>query len=230
MTRLSLFLVAGVSALALTSAVQAADLIIEEPVVGVVDVGGNWDGPYIGVFAGYGWGEADHTAAGGVGPLPVGGNDIDLTGWLLGVTAGANVNVSDGVILGIAGDLAWANKTGEIEGGAFDGTTHTVNWEGSLRGVLGFDGGAFMPYVTAGVAFANATRHTELFGGLDADASHIGWTAGAGVQIAATEDLAIDLQYRYSDFGAQVYDFSAGTDPEIALTQHQFTVGLNWQF
>src|SRR5690606_3654240 len=101
---------------------------------------------------------------------------------------------------------------------AFDGTTHTIDWQGSLRGIVGFDGGAFLPYLTGGLAFANATRHSPLFGGEDADATHIGWTVGAGVKFAVTDNMNIDLLYRYSDYGAQVYDFTSGTDPEIALT------------
>ena len=57
MTRFALLLAAGVSALTLASAAQAADLIISQPApVGVVNVGGNWDGAFIGVFAGGGWG------------------------------------------------------------------------------------------------------------------------------------------------------------------------------
>jgi len=231
MTRLSLFLVAGVSALALTSAVQAADLIIEEPVVGVVDVGGNWDGAYIGAFIGGAWGTSDHAndPADMAGFCLPDGCDMDISGLLAGVTVGANFTVSDGVVAGIAGDIAWSDVSGAENFGGFD-TTHTINWQGSVRGVLGFDGGAFMPYLTGGLAFANAT-HTIDFGGiLEADATHVGWTVGAGVAIAATEDIVIDLQYRYSDFGEQTYNEGAPVEPIFGLTQHSVTAGVNFLF
>ncbi|CAN7619066.1 porin family protein [Devosia sp. LjRoot16] len=231
MKHITTILLATVAAAGLMSSAYAADLIIEEPAeVGVVDVSGSWDGAFIGGFIGAGWGTADHTAAGGVGPVPVGGNDIDLSGWLLGVDAGFNATVGSGIVIGVVGDIAWADIGGEIEGGAFDGTTHTIDWTGSLRGRLGFDGGAFLPYLTAGLAVAHAERFSPLFGGIEADATHVGWTVGAGVEFAVSEELSIDLLYRYSDYGAQTYDFSAGTDPEIDLSTHTIQAGLHWNF
>jgi len=233
MKTLAISLLAGTALVGFASASYAADLIIEEPAaeVGIVDVSGSWDGPFIGVFAGWGAGTADHTAAGGVGPLPVGGNDVDLSGWFIGVNAGANFTVSEALVLGIVGDIAWADITGEIDGTLFDGTTHTIDWQGSVRGIVGFDGGAFLPYLTGGLAFAHAERESPLGPQPNvADATHVGWTVGAGVKFAVTEDMNIDLLYRYSDYGAQTYDFPSGTDPEIALTTHTVQVGLNWQF
>jgi len=232
MNRITLALLAGVATLGFVSSTYAADLIVEAPAAPMMAAAsGNWDGPFIGVFAGYGWGEADHTAAGGPpGPLPVGGNDMDLSGWLVGVNAGANFTLTDGIVAGVVGDLAWSNIGGEITGGAFDGTTHDINWLGSVRGRLGFDGGAFMPYLTAGLAFANATRHTDLGAGEDVDATHIGWTVGAGVEFAVADNVSLDLQYRYTDYGAQTYDFAGPNDPEVGLTTHAVTLGVNWGF
>ena len=56
-----------------------------------------------------------------------------------------------------------------------------------------------------------------------------GWTVGAGVEFAATEDLSVDLQYRYSDYGDADYTFGIFTN-SLGLTSHQVTVGLNWGF
>jgi outer membrane immunogenic protein len=227
MNRIALTLLAGAAALGFASSTQAADLIVDYAPMspGVVDVSGDWDGPFVGVFGGYGMGDADHVS----GP---GTNDLELSGWLLGVNAGVNFTLTEGIIAGVVGDIAWSDIGGEITGGAFDGTEHTINWQGSVRGRIGFDGGAFMPYLTAGLAFANATRHTDLFGGDDADATHIGWTAGAGVEVAVAENVSLDLQYRYTDLGEQEYVWPdiAATDPTIALTTHALTVGLNFSF
>jgi outer membrane immunogenic protein len=232
MKHITTILLATVAAAGLMSSAYAADLIIEEPAeVGVVDVSGSWDGAFIGAFVGAGWGLADHTAAGGVGPLPVGGNDVDLSGWLLGVDVGFNATVGSGIVLGVVGDIAWSNISGEIDGTLFDGTTHTIDWMGSLRGRVGFDGGAFLPYLTGGLAFAHAERDSPLGPQPNvADATHIGWTVGAGVEFAVSEELSIDLLYRYSDYGAQTYDFPSGTDPEIDLTAHTIQAGLHWNF
>ncbi|HEV2515359.1 MAG TPA: outer membrane beta-barrel protein [Devosia sp.] len=240
MKHITTILLATVAAAGLMSSAYAADLIIEQPMaeVGVVDVGGNWDGPYIGVFGGYGWGFADDDASQGGFGMAVDGNDIDLAGGLVGVVVGANFAVSDGVVAGIAADLAWANIGGDIDPAlpglnpAYIGSSHTINWQGSLRGVLGFDAGSFMPYLTAGLAVANAERYTPIGATETVSATHVGWTIGAGAQVAVTDDLSVDLQYRYSDFGEATYDWTppAATDRVVGLTTHALTVGLNWNF
>lgn len=225
MKHITTVLLATVAAAGLMSSAYAADLIIEEPApIGVVDVGGNWDGAYIGVFVGAGWGLADHTSL-------VPGNDLDLSGWKLGVTAGADFTVSEAIVLGIAGDIAWSNISGEDDT-LFGDPTHTINWDGSLRGRIGFDGGAFLPYLTAGVAFANATRTTESGGGDEVSNTHVGWTAGAGVEFAVAENVSVDLQYRYTDLGEEQYVWPniVAADPVIDLNTHAVTVGLNWRF
>lgn len=229
--KFALVVSAAALAAALVTPSMAADLIIEEPVYtpGVVEVGGDWEGVYLGVFIGGASGESDHDPATIPNPgffLTPEGNDIDVSGYMVGATVGVNTYLTEGVVGGIAADIAWSDISGTGVDDDWD-LEHTINWQGSLRGVLGFDGGAFMPYLTGGLAVANATR--EDFDADDsASATHLGWTVGVGVQIAATEDLAIDLQYRYSDFGSQTYDY--GSEPEIGLTQHAVTAGLNWKF
>ncbi|KQU98913.1 outer membrane protein [Devosia sp. Root105] len=216
MARFIALLVASVSlaALAATS-VHAADLIIDTPAEpGVVDVGGNWDGAYVGVFGGYGTGDFEINDSGFL---------FDFDGWLLGVAVGANFAVADGIVAGVVGDIAWSNIA--IDPADFGGNEYNVDWVGSLRGRLGFDGGAFLPYLTAGLAVA---------GGESVDppvsdtAVHVGWTAGAGVEFAVADNLSVDLLYRYSDYGTATYDL--GPDFDIDFQTHQVSAGLNWRF
>ncbi|HEY0919142.1 outer membrane protein [Devosia sp.] len=219
MTRFAISLVAGVSALAIASAAQAADLIIEQPAVGVVETtSGGWEGAFVGVFAGYGWGTATQAITDDV----FDGDELDLSGWLVGADFGYNFYLSDGIVAGVVADIAWSDIGGEDTG--YD-TTVGIDWAGSVRGRLGFDGGAFMPYITGGLAMAGATA--DYSGDSDSNV-HVGWTAGAGVEIAATEDLSIDLQYRYSDYGTQTYEIVP--DADLSLTNHQVTAGLHWNF
>ena len=214
-----------------TLSAQAADLIVEEaePVVGVVDMGGDWDGPYIGVFGGYGWGLADHTNSG----FNADGADADLSGWLLGVKAGANFTVGSGIVAGIVGDVAWSDISGTYANAPVIGdSTNTINWQASLRGILGIDAGAFMPYLTAGLAVAQATHEVEFFEPeLSVDATHVGWTVGAGVEVAVAENVSLNLEYRYSDYGSAEYDHESIFDPpEFDLTAHAITAGVNFHF
>lgn len=240
MKHITTILLATVAAAGLMSSAYAADLIIEEPVaeVGVVDVGGNWDGAYVGVFAGGGWGTVDHT-----GVLPglfdEPGADLDISGWLVGVRAGADFTVSDGIVLGVVGDLAWSNLSGE---GLFEDTnfgiddafvTYELDWQGSIRGRLGFDGGAFLPYLTAGVAFGHLNHTISLEGNpaTEGDGTLIGWTVGAGVEVAVQENVSLNLEYRYTDLGEKTIDMGLGVnDPSFAVTSHTLTAGVNFRF
>lgn len=230
MNRIAIALLAGVATLGFVSSTYAADLIVEAPEVmpGIVDVSGSWDGPYIGVFGGYGWGTADHIAD--AGPCSPEGCDVDMDGWLLGVTAGANFTVSDGFILGVAGDIAWSNVEGSDDS-IVGPISNGVDWEGSLRGVAGFDGGSFMPYVTAGLAVAHAWHESTLGDG-EGDATHMGLTAGVGVAVAVAENVTLDLQYRHSWYDEQEYDMDAAPipNPVFGLSTDRITAGINFNF
>ncbi|WP_176730415.1 outer membrane protein [Devosia insulae] len=223
MNKPMLLLAAGVSAQAISSA-SAADLIIDTPVeAGVVQASGNWDGAFIGVFGGYAWGELS------VDDAPPGLLTPEPAGWLLGVNAGANFTLDNGIVLGVVGDIAWADIKDTLVQPPFGSVTSTLDWQGSLRGRIGFDGGAFLPYLTAGLAVAHNNVEAVGLGAGEDDAIHAGWTAGAGVELAATENLSVDLAYRYSDYGNADYTTGGGTG-ELHLTAHQVTVGLNWGF
>lgn len=217
---------ASVSLLAIAPA-MAADLIIDEEMVspGVIEVGGNWEGVYLGAFVGGASGTFDEEEDDWFADED---DSIGLSGWLVGVNAGANFYIADGIVGGIVGDLAWSDISGGLyEGDAFDEYSYVINWQGSLRGKLGFDAGAFMPYLTAGLAFANG--EFERYGLTESDSqTHLGWTVGAGVEIAATEDLSIDVLYRYSNYGEKEY-FGV-SDLPLSLDTHAVTVGLNWKF
>lgn len=207
------------SALAITSNAYAADLIIDEPVMaGVVDVSGSWDGPFIGVFGGYGWADYSDSVD----------YEFPMDGWLVGAAVGANFTVTDGIIAGVVGDIAWSDISGLDDPGAGDYIA-SIDWAASLRGRIGFDGGAFMPYLTGGLAVAGVSvDETDAGNGTD-NATHVGWTAGAGVEIAATDSLSIDLLYRYSDYGTQTYNVDVD-EYDASISAHQFTIGLNLAF
>ena len=222
MNRISLTLLAGVAVLSMASATQAADLLIQQPASpGFIDMGGSsggWDGAYVGGFVGFGWG----TVLDDDGVIGLGDDEMDLSGWTVGATLGANFTVAPGFILGAAGDLAWANYNGYDDVTDFD---YEVNWTGAIRGKAGFDGGAFMPYLTAGLAFAGATGDIT---GDENSQVHFGWTAGAGVEVAVVDNVSLDLQYRYTDYGTADYDLPG--DPTLDLNTHAVTGGVNFKF
>ena len=201
MRQLSLALLLGTALL--SSQALAADLIVDTPVEpGVVTASGNWDGAYIGVFGGYASGELTEVASG-----------FEIDGWLVGFAAGYDVYLADNIVGGLVADIAWNDIAEEAE-------LFTSDWNGSLRARLAYDAGAFLPYVTGGLAFANGYDSFT-----DVTETLWGWTVGAGVEVAVSEQLSVDLQYRYTDYAAS--DFGLY---EIGAQTHSATVGLNWRF
>lgn len=202
-------LVIGLLATTATTSAMAADLVID-PVYAPAAAVSNWDGFYLGVFGGYGWGTVNSF-----------GIDSDIDGGLAGGAVGANFTFSDLIVAGIVADVAWSNISG-VTGGA----DVTLDWAGSLRGRVGYNGGAFLPYLTGGLAVAGASL--DILGDSTSE-TWAGWTVGAGVEFAATENLSIDLLYRYSDYGDRDITLNGITEP-VSLATHQVTVGLNWAF
>src|SRR5690606_16004754 len=130
--------------------------------------------------------------------------DYDLSGWLAGVNIGANFTVTDGIVAGVVGDIAWSGIT--------DDDIVDIGWTGSLRGRLGFDGDAFLPYLTAGLAVAGVDFDGE-------SQTHFGWTVGAGVEFAVADNVSLDLLYRYSDY--QELEYFAPDGDGFSLDTHQ---------
>jgi outer membrane immunogenic protein len=162
----------------------------------------DWAGAYVGVNGGYGWG----TVSGG-------GASASTSGWFVGGQVGYNFHLSNTLVGGVEGDLAWTNEAATIAG-----MSYRTNWDGSVRGRLGVDLDGILPYAEAGVAFANATLNGNT-------ATHTGWTAGAGVEFKLADQVSANLEYRYSDYGSQTY---AGTS--YTVTDSTARVGVNYHF
>ncbi len=178
-----------------------------------------WDGYFVGGFGTWGTGQMYE---GTPGP----GGNILVDGWGAGVTVGGNMYLWDSIIVGVEADVAWTNFTGSRPDGP-ETVTHTVNWMGTARAVLGYDAGMFMPYLTGGPAFVQATRTTTDGAPNSANAMHFGYAVGGGVQVAVTDSVILDFRYLYSEYFPAVYDWSGvGTNPTIGPEVNTLTVGI----
>jgi outer membrane immunogenic protein len=182
---------------------------------------------YLGVHGGYGWGESDHD---GAPPNFPDGYDDDLSGWLAGAQAGVNFTLggNGGVFVGVEVDGTWSDIDGTLATGGLPGDiTHDIDWFGSARAKLGVDMDGFRPYVTGGFALASITREAE-FGTSDTNVQG-GWTAGLGVDIPVAEQVSLNLEYRYSDYGSAEFD-TGGIPATVATTAHTVRAGINFEF
>lgn len=216
-------LLASVALAALAAAPAfAADAIVEEPIVDL-PVGFSWTGAYIGIQGGYSWGDVDRDT----GAFQ---NSYDADGFLGGVHVGYNYQFTNNLVVGVEGDMEWAGLDGDDAGvgGTVDETD--FNWQGSVRGRLGYAIDRLLVYGTGGVAFASIDHNNAGGVPVSNQETYTGWTAGAGVEYAFTDNLTTRLEYRYADFGSE--DFApAGLAPfSTDITTHTVRVGLSYKF
>jgi len=92
-------------------------------------------------------------------------------------------------------------------------TAHS-KWGGSVRGRFGYAADRALLYVSGGAAFVStetAIPFTGIsIGGAD---TRVGWTVGAGVDYAFTNNWFTGIEYRYSQYEAKSFVLS-DTDPE----------------
>jgi outer membrane immunogenic protein len=99
----------------------------------------------------------------------------------------------------------------------FNGDTLNVNakasldWLGTTRGKIGFvvtPDNRLMIYGTGGVAYGGGSSHFNVYDSVynaywsgNPSSSRVGWTAGAGVEYALTNNWLIGAEYLYADLG-----------------------------
>lgn len=245
--------------LASTSIAAAADMpartYTKAPVVSPAF---NWTGFYVGVHAGYGWGNSKSVATNGTLPFPAGSvTSNDLDGWLAGGQLGYNYQFSPNWLIGIEGDMAGTGIKGSTSGfstvGGFTTTRFQtsnldVNWLATVTGRLGYVAGPALLYVKGGVAFGefsansrtvNPAAGNALIATSNGGETRTGWTVGAGAEWAFAGNWSTKIEYNYVDFGTDsisrdvTYFVGAGPNPllrDASTHLHLVKVGLNYRF
>jgi outer membrane immunogenic protein len=216
----------GLLAATAVSSAMAADLIVDEPTADVAASSYDWNGAYIGAFAGYGAGTTTFDFL--YYPSSV---DIDTSGWLVGGTVGANFQ-NGNFVLGVEGDVAWSDigNTEFCPNPSYD-CSSSIDWLATLRGRAGFAADAVLLYATAGLAVGGVTSDTTYNG--EFSSTHFGWAAGFGAEVGVTEDVSIKAEYLYVDLGTQTdddYILDPNPPVDVSPVAHTAKVGVNFHF
>lgn len=201
----------------------------------------NWGGIYFGINGGYGFGSSTwNTPLGSSGSFAV-------DGGMVGGTLGFNYQISQ-FVLGIEGDFDWQNLRGAGTStavcGPVQGCDTSSNWIGTFRGRVGWAMDRIMLYGTAGGAVTDiraATGSTFPVGGSPVWTSNaeLGWTAGAGVEGAITDNITVKAEYLFADFekGACTGTSSCGGTPpnnfsgsSVSFYENMIRAGINLKF
>lgn len=226
----SLFL-SGMAVLALgATAARAADVPAYEPAPAVQAPvpSFTWTGPYVGLQAGYAWGDADNRVNGrSPGTSP--------DGVVAGAFAGYNHQFDNSpIVLGVEADINLSDLDARRRTAGFTGVGDTrisndSSFSGAVRGRIGYAFDRFLVYGAGGLAFAD--HEVKARGGASGsdDTIAVGWTVGGGVEAAITDNVTARVEYRYSDYGTDTFSV-AGSRMKSDLTDNRVMLGVGYKF
>jgi outer membrane immunogenic protein len=203
-----------------------------EPIAPVV-VPFTWAGFYVGADVGYSWSQTDSDFS-GAGLLPAAPFSLspDGDGVVGGVFVGYNAQFNQ-IVVGLEADIEAASNSGDdtatVLGVPFTASVDK-NWQGSVRARLGYAIDNFLPYITGGVAFGDFDLKYSTPGLSVSDSkTFTGWTIGAGLDYAFTQNLIGRLEYRYTDYGDDNLTAFGITD-KVDIKDSTVRVGIAYKF
>ncbi|QQM29163.1 porin family protein [Martelella lutilitoris] len=218
-----LVVLAGGPSLAADLAVTAPAPVYQEVYVEEEEL--PWDGPYLGLRGGYDWTQVRGTISGASGSSSWSNG---IAGPIVGAFAGYNFQFDNNLVAGaeVDGDYTF-DMSQYVAGGV--SRNHGINWGGSLRGRIGYSLGNALIYGTAGAAVAN------FYLGTGSKRPHeviYGYTVGAGVDYAFTENVFARLEYRYTGYPSADFSryFGKGNTADQETSSNTVTAGLGVKF
>ncbi|MBM6582968.1 porin family protein [Microvirga sp. BT689] len=127
-------------------------------------------------------------------------------------------------MLGLETDIQYADIGGDTSIPGLDSDDNDDNWFGTVRARVGYAFDRALVYATGGLAYGKISN-----GFSNSDDTSVGWTLGAGVEYAFTDNLTAKVEGLYVNLEQDDDDLSvtAGSD------ETEFSViraGLNYKF
>jgi outer membrane immunogenic protein len=214
----------------------------------------DWSGFYVGAHVGYAWGDEHDNLSVVMGALA---DQYNVSGVIGGGHVGYNWQFQQ-TVFGLEADLDGSGVRGSR---AYDNFSNTRvyemrgdlsmqnNWQSSIRARLGIAQNDWLFYVTGGVAIADvdstlnvartnvtACEGICVFTNVRSSDSHVltGWTAGGGIEHAFAPHWTGRVDVRYTDFGAQTFNFVANGNLPVPTRVHfdqvSSTIGVSYKF
>lgn len=219
-------MLASAVAIAAVSGAHAADAIVyEEPAPVAAIPAFSWTGGYVGGQIGYGWGKSRFDVL-------LNGYELKPRGFLGGVYAGYNFDLGNSVVLGVDADVTYNDVNKKIDTGLETLKTE-LRWSGAVRARAGYAVDRFLPYIAGGVAFGQVKNNysvSALNRSFSDKNTLTGWTIGAGVDYAATDNLIVRLEYRYTDYGRKDFDFGGASSIRNKFKTNDVRLGIAYKF
>src|SRR4051812_7841396 len=210
---------AGLALLATTGWAGAADMGAPGPYTRTAAIapGYSWSGLYVGAMGGFGW---------------LRNQGSDFNGGFAGGTLGANWQISN-IVVGVEAEGAWAD-IGRTTTTGLVGASARVQAFGSVTGRLGLAVDNFLIYGKGGFAAANNKIGVTVLGVAASDArTHIGYTAGGGVEYGFTPNWSAKAEYLFAHYNSENYFADILPPAGVAsgsFDVHALKAGINYRF
>ena len=237
MLRLTHAVLLSAAAILTSLSARAADLPTKAQPVPYVPAF-SWTGFYVGGELGWIRTDPQYTAAAVLLGTPFGiSAATGKSGLSYGALAGYNYQAGN-VVLGVEGDFqGWTVGTIRYTAITGDFLTAHSKWGGSVRGRLGYAADHALFFVSGGAAFASNKTFVPFTGiSIGGDDTRVGWTVGAGIDYAFTNNWFTGFEYRYSQFESKsfVYPIPVLNLGTIGLKQelsnNQVTARIGYKF
>ena len=236
-----------VAAFFLGGSALAADLPVKAPMYQAPPSAVyNWGGFYVGGNVGWGWLSSNSDAYRISDGSYTGSGSQDQNGFLGGGQVGYNFMITPNFLIGIEGDIDWADLTGSDDACSGTGCSHSdgkTDWIATIRGRVGYAVNDLLFFATGGAAWTHssntrtitvATNPSLVGQSADASSTNSGWTAGGGVEYGFAPHWSAVLEYRYIDVsGSKDYYYpSSVADRHVDATAKLNIVrfGVNYHF
>ncbi|OYQ81161.1 hypothetical protein B9T19_00330 [Ignatzschineria sp. F8392] len=124
---------------------------------------------------------------------------------------------------------------GKVKVSDEDSKSETKSQALMLNGYYDFNTGtAFTPYVGAGIGYArlkNTLSDEEL--SISKSKGNFAWQVGAGVSYAVNSNVAVDLSYRFMDYGKVSHSYKAddaSVNGKVKQRGNEFNLGVRYTF
>jgi outer membrane immunogenic protein len=177
----------------------------------------NWTGFYIGAMGGYGF----STSQG-----------IDFKGGFAGGTIGGNAQFGN-LVVGAEVEGAWSDIGQTASFFGLGTATDRVQAFGSATGRVGVALDNVLIYGKGGLAAANNNIKVTAGGASVSDSqTHLGYTAGGGVEVGFTPNWSTKVEYLFAHYQSENY-FASILPPGLpsgTFDVHTVKLGVNYRF
>jgi outer membrane immunogenic protein len=158
----------------------------------------SWAGLYVGGSAGFGTGDTQTTIEGRSFA------DYEVNGAIFGAHVGYNFQRGN-VVFGVEAGINGTDMDGSQQIlGPLLTSERELDWYATAVARLGYTSGKTLFYGFGGVAWADVTtKVSSIFAenSIEGEDTHIGWTAGLGIEHALDDRFSVRVEYSHVDLG-----------------------------